>query len=172
MRLRFSIMGLMALVLTVAIGFAALRNPSELWASALFTLAVGLLCVAVLGVAFRHGHKRQFWMGFAVFGWAYLILVFASDALSPPPLLTTKLLSFADQQINPKSDTPIFITGVLNGTISANSLPSRATMPITGPNSLLFYQIGQALATLIVALVGGIAARIFAARADRPQPRP
>src|SRR4051794_18765594 len=45
MRFRVSITGLMASVLFAGVGFAALTNPSETWAIALFTPTVGALTV-------------------------------------------------------------------------------------------------------------------------------
>jgi hypothetical protein len=41
--LRVSVAGLMALILMVSLGLAALHNPTIVWASSLFTLTVVLL---------------------------------------------------------------------------------------------------------------------------------
>ena len=157
MKVRFSLLWLMALVLLVAVGFAALGNPTGLWASALFTLAVFLLCVAVLGAVFRHGRRRAFWVGFATFGLAYLVLTFVSAGLSPPPLLTTELLAYMDRLMN----NPFIIT--IDGTFAA---PSPRGIPITGPSSVAFHQVGHSLAALVFALVGSVVARNFAAREE------
>jgi hypothetical protein len=71
---QFTIGSLMSVVLLTALGLAGLRNPTPIWASAVFTLAVSLLCLAVLGAVFRSAESRPFLTGFALFGWVYLIL--------------------------------------------------------------------------------------------------
>ena len=76
MRIRFSIAGLMAVVLIVAVGFAGLRAASSLWASAVFSAAVTLFATALLGAAARRGPARMVWLGFCVFGWTYLLATF------------------------------------------------------------------------------------------------
>ena len=67
-RHRFTLAQLMAIVLSVGFGFAALRNANELWASATYTLAFLMNLVATLGALARKGRARLAWVGFAVFG--------------------------------------------------------------------------------------------------------
>jgi hypothetical protein len=97
MRFRTSIRGVMAVVLLFAVGVAALREADDLWASALFSLTLGILGVAALGAAFRRGRSRASYAGAAAFGWAYMALCFgpwATDAIRPH-LATTRLLDYA-----------------------------------------------------------------------------
>ena len=72
MRYQWSIRCLMALVVVVAIGLAALHRPSFAWASALFTLAVVLPLGAVLAALSCKGSARLPWIGFALFGFFFL----------------------------------------------------------------------------------------------------
>ena len=67
MRPRVSIGGLMATVLIIGLGLAALSNPTIWWASGLYTVTVGLLCTAVVATLLRRGRGRPAWVGFAVF---------------------------------------------------------------------------------------------------------
>ena len=53
--LRFSIAGLMGVVLLAAIGFAALRNPSENWAGIVLLATLGALGIATIGAFCRSG---------------------------------------------------------------------------------------------------------------------
>ncbi len=46
--LRFTLAQLMAVVLYLAVGFAA-RNADEFWASAAYTLAISLIAAALVG---------------------------------------------------------------------------------------------------------------------------
>lgn len=89
-RLHFSLGTLLLAVLSAGVAFAALRSPSDTWASALFTLAVALLLVATLRAVHRRDHIRAYWLGFALFGWAYLILSLVPE--TTPRLATTGLL--------------------------------------------------------------------------------
>jgi hypothetical protein len=65
----------MASVVLFAVGGAALRSASPLWASIIFSLTLGILATAVLGSLFSR-RSRPFWSGFVLFGWGYMTLVF------------------------------------------------------------------------------------------------
>ena len=76
-RPRVSIGSLMGVVMVVAVGFAALRNPSRAWFGAMDMLTRGVLGLAILLAAFRRGPRRAWWVGFVLFGIGYLHLVVA-----------------------------------------------------------------------------------------------
>jgi len=63
-----------ASIFGAGIGAVALRYASIWWSSGLFTVTITLLCTAVLQVCQRRGVVRSCWLGFAVFGWAYIIM--------------------------------------------------------------------------------------------------
>jgi hypothetical protein len=75
--LRLSIAGLMSIVLATALGFAALRNGSAASAGGLFLATQATLALASVGALCRRGEKRAWWIGFALFGWIYLVCSFA-----------------------------------------------------------------------------------------------
>src|SRR5262249_2668962 len=102
-RFRFGIANLLGLVLFLAVACAALRAASDLWESLLFSLALGLLVASVLGAVHRTGGRRAFWLGFALFGGAYLLA-----SLIPPVesrLLTTKGLAYLDASVLGREQT-------------------------------------------------------------------
>src|SRR2546426_2587590 len=74
--LRFSLATLMMAVLFIGLACAALRYASELWAGVSFTLAVGVFLAGSLGVVFRRERARTLCLGFVLFGWGYLFVVF------------------------------------------------------------------------------------------------
>jgi hypothetical protein len=84
-RLRFSIASLLMLVLFVAVAIGALREATDIWDSAVFSLTLGLLLVAVLLAVHRTDRIRAFWVGFALFGSVYL-------AVSLVPQVKSRLL--------------------------------------------------------------------------------
>ncbi len=100
-RIRFTIANLLVVVLFVAVGFAALRESSDLWDSGLFTVTLGILLTSILLAIHSHESRRAFWLGFALVGWAYL-----GPSLVPSiesRLITTKLLAFLDSKVPGRS---------------------------------------------------------------------
>ncbi len=69
---RFSIAGLMGAVLVAAVGLAALRIASPIWAGAMLLLTYVVLGLAILCAVLRGRAERAWWLGFCVFGWGYL----------------------------------------------------------------------------------------------------
>src|SRR5687768_12663439 len=101
-RSRVSIAGLMAVVLFASIGCAALFRPSRLWAAVLMTGAVGLLVVAIIGAAHGRGPRRAFWSGFAIAGWAYILIHYGPWLSSQGPhLLPNALIELLHASIKP-----------------------------------------------------------------------
>ena len=64
---RISIRASMAVVVFAAVGLAALRNASELWAGAMVLVALTAVGGAVLGAINLRGIERAWWQGFALF---------------------------------------------------------------------------------------------------------
>jgi hypothetical protein len=167
-RLRFNIGTLLAIVLFLAIGFAALREATDLWDSGVFTLTSVVLLVGVMLSVHRTGKGRAFWLGFALFGWAYLVASLIPSVESR--LLTTKGLTYLNSKIPGRAVTASFtITANTGGTVDViGSPPNGQTLTATSvrlwntpagrflavsPES--FVRIGHSLLSLIVALAGG-----------------
>ena len=91
MRPRVSIRRLLGVVAFFAVSFAALANPTDLWASCVFSLALATFGMACLGAAFARGPSRAGFTGMATFGWGYLMLAFGPwfCAEVRPHLVTT-----------------------------------------------------------------------------------
>lgn len=192
-RLRFSLLWLLGVVALIAVACAALRSASEIWGSAAFTLTVGALFAALLGLIFRQRASRAFWGGFALLGWGYLLLVFGpwfKDNVSHQ-LLTTKLLDYLHPKLQRSANAPV--------TYSAFT-PTMTTVPRTGwsqsgatwsantgaavvggntttftvraiatPVPQHFMQVGHSLWALLLASAGGLLARYFYDKRARPK---
>src|SRR5579864_2027208 len=91
---RFSIASLLGAVFFVAIAIAGLRAASDLWDSILFTTTLALLLISTLLAVHRQDRRRAFWVGFALFGSAYLVASLVTPVESR--LLTTKALASLD----------------------------------------------------------------------------
>jgi hypothetical protein len=175
MRVRLSIGHLLGVVGFCGIGFAALADPSELWASCLFTLALCVLGLICLGAAFGQGQRRASYAGAGFFGWGYMLLAFGPWFASEvrPHLATTWVINNLPQR-NPG-------IGILecpdDNTVVPGPPPSfpiggfqrwAFSTPVTMPASFVDsrQRIGHCLFALIATLVGRIAAQSFVARSQ------
>src|SRR5947209_4142181 len=102
-RPRISLARLMALVVVFAVGVAALRDASETWAGIVLLATLGFLAASILGVVYRSGGRRAWWLGFALFGWGYFALSFGLWFATEfrPRLPTTRLLSYLHTKFQP-----------------------------------------------------------------------
>jgi hypothetical protein len=91
-RIRFSIASLLLVVLFLAVAFGALREATDLWDGALFGLATVTLLVSVLLAVHCSDRKGAFWLGFALFGWVYLLASLVPQV--EQRLMTTKGLAY------------------------------------------------------------------------------
>ena len=181
MRVRFSIAGLMAVVFVFAVGFAGLRAASPLWASVVFTFTVALLAAAILGSAACRGRVRMAWIGFAVFGWTYLLATFwlwpGPNGVTAPPFVTKALLDYSQPAHNATVNT---LDPGPTGEQSTDYVPTFGMRPGTmipaGPppgvrvvNLLHYRRIGHCLAAIVFAVAGAVLGMVFSARASSPR---
>jgi hypothetical protein len=151
-RLRFTLAQLMAIVLSVGFGFAALRNADLFWASATYTLAIIMIAAAPVGAFARKGTARMTWTGFAVFGWTYLLV----DQLQPwdrgglgfgPILKPILLIEWGIARLQPY------------------------IYPAGGGRDLRPYeQVSLSLGMILFGLVGAVLCRLVTVKDERPHP--
>jgi hypothetical protein len=184
---RFTIAGLMGLVVVVAVGVAALRFASDLWADILLVLTLGTLGAAVLAFHERTGAKRSWWRGFALFGWGYVALAlgpWASESIAPR-LPTTMGLDALYARMHPTDEGGQArgdVTYVLSKRLAAFNASTGAAVawsatPHTTARTFalwmanatpeFFRRVGHCLWALLVACVGGVVGRAFHARGER-----
>jgi hypothetical protein len=84
---RFSIGSLLTLIAIFAVGLAALRSPSPLWASTTYTVAAVAIVAGVSNAILGRGARRAYWIGFALFGGAYFYLTHGSNRLVTETML-------------------------------------------------------------------------------------
>lgn len=183
-RLRIPLWILMSAILLVAVAFAALRHPTELVASGVFTLAVGLLGFAVVGAAGTRGRKRLAWVSFATFGGLYAALsfgpFFSPTAVRPPPLLATTLMTTGLQRLDLELSPPgqsslqtqagsFFIPQSTDITYSIMTNISPGSPLVLGSgltpvvNREPFYQVGHSLALLLFGFIAAVVTLIVTA---------
>lgn len=174
--LRHSIRTLTFAVAVVALGTAALRSATELWASAMFTLTLAILATAILGALFHRGN-RPFWTGFALFGWGYLVLAIGPWFTSEiqPQLVSSTVLNLLYVRLHSTSAEKAY---VVKRQVASSPAPTTFPWASTGGSSVTyttvrppgrsvrtsFLRIGHSLFALLAALLGGVIARFFANR--------
>lgn len=166
-RPRFSLRSLLGLFLFVAIGCASLLRATPLIAAMVCGATLLLPLAAIPLCIYRTGGQRAFWLGFALFGLAYYVIV-CGPWLSPgtdlqairlrDQLPTTTLLQWIHFRLPTKpapSGGRMFgggggmfqFGGGMGGPIS----PLR--VPIAEWND--FATVGHALWSIVIALTGG-----------------
>jgi hypothetical protein len=164
-RFRFHLGTLVILVLLLGVSFAALRESNANWESSIFSLTLAVLLISILLAIHRTEKRRAFWLGFALFGWIYLVLILMPSIESR--LITTKALAYLDSKMPGRSMVyAINSSGklTLNGrpitSITSNG-GSTGTASGTTEN---FVRIGHSLIALIAAILGGLLSRYLHAR--------
>lgn len=107
---QFSIRGLLWAVTILAVGMAALLNANGIWQGLSWALVLYALTASILLVVYRREEKRAFWLGFATFGWLYLLLFLTSQQswvrigpLRYHNLLATQLAQWSHANLLPES---------------------------------------------------------------------
>jgi hypothetical protein len=115
-RLRFTLAQLLAILLYLGFGFAALRNADEFWASAAYTLAIILIAAALVGALARKGGARTTWIGFG-----------AERTYSASPV-ASRCVDGSD-----KPELRLASRFELSDAVSALRLPPKAVATVSGP---------------------------------------
>jgi hypothetical protein len=172
MTFRMSIAPLMSVVLVLAVGFAALRLGSETWSSAVFTLTLVLHLTAILGAIYRRDRERAGWLGFALFGWGYLILSFGPGFRTEirPQLATAPLLDYLFPRIAPIPPAGAVFNESSNEYYVRNN--SGVFVPWGPDTTNAFQRSGHSLIAVHCGFMGALVARAFAARYERAAAAP
>jgi hypothetical protein len=187
-RARMTIVGSMGVIALMALGLAAIHNPTRLAANGIFSLIlVALFGASIMGLV-RRGRGRAFCLGFAVAGWGYLILSLGPwfEETTGPYLVTTPLIDLAYA----KSDTrPNRVLWINRGSDreGGSQVVNVAAEPFwndtqldqvnhLGGNRYGFvpsapyplYRIGHTLFALLAGLAGGLTGWLAAGRRTSP----
>jgi hypothetical protein len=161
-RIRFNIASLLGVIMVLGVGFAALRESTELWESGIFTLTLAALLISILFAIHRAGKRRAFWLGFAVFGWFYMGLALVPSIESR--LITTKTLTFLDSKVPGRSFQVKGIAFSPQGNRIATAGQGQVRLwdavtgkPVSGWSGTTecFVRIGHSLFALLAGSLGG-----------------
>ena len=161
---QFSVFGLLVFVAFVSVACAALVYASLWWASICLTGAVIAQLAAILGVVYRRGSGRAFWLGFALLGCAYLLMAFAPglDRVIGYRLVTTKLFGLLQpklQRTTIHSNASELALFPGEGALATVTETGRYYAP--APQWDHFQQAGHSLMAIVIGVLGGLLARYF-----------
>jgi hypothetical protein len=168
-RFRFHLGTLVILVLLLGVSFAALRESNEIWDRSVLSLTLAVLLISILLAVHRTEKRRAFWLGFALFGSAYLGLSLVPSI--EPRLITTKALAYLDSKMPRSIPAGLGYFEYSDSTLlDLTSAPGSNTVWLL--NSLAgssgstehFVRIGHSLLALIAALLGGQLSRYLHAK--------
>ena len=143
-RFQFSLAVAFGATTIASITIAALCRGDWFWARVMFSVTLGLFLAAILGALYRTGVNRAFWIGFAVFGWAYILLAFVpSLRVAGHHLLGSEVNSYLKKYAPDASSRTVIDSG-----------GSRIVV-------FSFSQIGHTVVALVFAVVGGLAGVYF-----------
>jgi hypothetical protein len=147
---------LMIDVAAIGVGVTALLRPNKGWAVALPVLFLTTLLTAILGVLVRRGHERASWVRFALFGWAYLILVYFwhEDIVISNPLSTKRIFK------QPLVELLDIVMVLGDGAMMGERLTgiARGLAQVDNPSRFI---VAWSLLGLLFAGLGGLIARWF-----------
>jgi hypothetical protein len=190
---RFTILGLMGLVLGLAVAIAALRNADDYWAGGLMLATALLIGVLTLGAAYHSGRRRAGRLGFAVFAGGYFALAFLGlSARNLAKLPTSWLLVYVHERVAPpqpfttvtliKSGQPAqgtILTSNVSPGLSANTVMTTKTSlfavanKVSGDTSARWrsllpgaanYEAFSAVGHCLFALLAGLMGMVIARR--------
>jgi hypothetical protein len=147
---RFTIAGLMGVVVVAAVGMVGLKEGTALWAGIACTLTLLLLLGAVASATFAKGRGRAAAGGFAIFGLAYLALAFnawSGWSTGLTFLLTDRLLDELHPLIHPQQ------------VAAGNALLVQLNSGSWGGGMQSYRQVGHSLGALLFAVLGAFWAR-------------
>jgi len=186
MGIRFTLLNLLGALLVASIGAAALAKPNAVWLSIVHSLLLLAVLAAAFSARFRPDPANAFGQGFlltaAIYGAIMYMPWMTRFSQTLPTVYLTSLLAEKMHGINvdqPGTQLALWNTSSsMNVTAFGSSLPQPtsgtvswvATSPIqlwttggAGPNAR-FFQIAQALWTLLFGFGGGWAGAWMAAR--------
>jgi hypothetical protein len=172
--LRFSIGGLMAFIIYVAVALAALSKVDDLtygrlWDDTYYMITILALAVATIMAVLTRGHSRARWLGFAVFGWVHLNFGWPDSAGSPAPA-TTYRPRFPHMTLLNWAITPYLSPGRASNwafdVLIKPVLPALTNPPQQGSHA---WHVLQTSATMLTALIGAAVGNYLASRVARTE---
>jgi hypothetical protein len=172
--MQFSLKWLLVAIAFVAVSLVAMLNANELWQNGFRTAVLFSMLFAVIGALWSVGTVRAFWGGYAIVALCYLTRFFGTDWGSG--LITTNALSaihshaftFTEEKVeNYPSIQLRGYDGDIVG-VPASYSDGTATILVVRPKQHSFIEVGHAVLSVVLGVMGGIIAAAFYRRRPKP----
>jgi len=173
--IRFSLRVALIAIAFVALSIVALRYANNFWSSCFTFLAIVLLLSSIVGIVYSGSGKRAGWVGAAIFGGFYLMLLHVPwfrDSGIVNQLPATPLSVYIHQRLVNAQVPTLQTDGSAtlynnNGQIIVRTLDaagrvlSETPLTTTLPDQSDLYQVGHAISAILMMLFGSLIARCF-----------
>ena len=130
------------LVAVAAFGCMAVMNANDVWARAVGTVSLLALFYSIIAAVYCRDVQRAFWLGFAVFGWGYVLL---QDGV-----IGKRFNDFA-------TAIPVnYLAEALQDRWKLEDIEMPDGQRISRRTNRYIVWIGHSLCTLVFALIGGL----------------
>ena len=140
----------------------------------MFTLALLVLLTSLLGIVYRRDRGRVFWVGFALFGWCYMVAVFGpwcNVHIAPRLLSTHGIMLFqpdsSDRGIRHSTTSPLLHAGEYGPVFIRDVPPGRPWLARV--NTIYFQQIGHCVFLPLLGIISGGLACYLHAKQRKPR---
>jgi hypothetical protein len=159
--MRFSLRTLAVLVAGLAVIFAALFFASPLWTRIVFTAVLFGMLASIIGIVYRTGARRAFWVGFAIVGCAFCSLYYTGimeNRMAIAPVLDA-LHDATKRTVSERKSQPILGKVVPGRPTRRFWMESRDI-----PAKTDFREVGHLLSIPLLAMLGGFLAAYLYSR--------
>jgi hypothetical protein len=159
---RFSLRFILIATAYTAVVVAGFVKGTPVWASAVFSISVGILLLATLAALFRGDDDRTYWQGFSIIAWIYLLLAIGTVSVSNR-LVTTRILHESQYLLGPIQAANYVEPGFTLKRLGPNDfqIGPGSDFNIWGPSWTATHQIGHSAWAILLGLAGGYAALYF-----------
>lgn len=172
-RRRFSILTMMGVIASFALVTAALGDPSDLWSSIAFSMAIAAVGFALICSITLSDRDRLPWIGSALIGGSYLLMSFGPwfSTEVRPHLLTTPMMDWLYPRLH---NAPALARGLSGPMLHVLIGPHEHTYETAehylqnrGAQLQMNYErIGHSLASMACGLVGAGLVRFLSRRIE------
>ena len=164
---RLSLATLMIGIATLAVAGACLLYPESPLAHALPVVATGFLLTSILGVILHKGARRAFWIGFAIFSWGYLLIMYGP--LNSSHQLNTSVFYLARpmHRATLTRGEPVPRDELPQGTVDIIQAGNNQMIPLTGADLGEYLRLVNWELALLFGLIGSQVATRFYRRTQR-----
>jgi len=162
----FGIRHLLLMLTGAALSTVSLVFATPLWGSLWFSVSMAVLLTAIALSILSSGQRKAFWVGVAIFGWGYWLILHASFLSMTGPGTLMPLTNSGSMAWRLEGNGPPLLSSLTLEWIYSKVLPVVHEEPTSDANGVrtndsrypdgpTFMRVGHSLIALAVAVIGG-----------------